>query len=69
LSPEPGADLELHQDLVVCEREDADGPFRATRDMIMSSRLDLMPKDPSTMTLEDEVDIPEMPVPGEYKFT
>jgi hypothetical protein len=53
----------------IMARESAYSGVEVTWDMIMNSKLDLMPKDPERMMLEDEVDIPELPVPGEYKFT
>jgi predicted dehydrogenase len=53
----------------IMARESAYSGIEVTWDMIMNSKLDLMPKDAANMTLEDEVDIPELPVPGEYKFT
>ena len=53
----------------IMARESAYSGIEVTWDMIMNSKLDLMPKDPANMTLEDEVSIPPLPVPGEYKFT
>ena len=46
-------------------REAAYSGQEITWDMAMSSKQDLMPKDP---TLEGEFEIPARPVPGEYKF-
>jgi myo-inositol 2-dehydrogenase / D-chiro-inositol 1-dehydrogenase len=53
----------------IMARESAYSGIEVTWDMIMKSKLNLMPKDPASVTLEDEVNIPPLPVPGEYKFT
>ena len=50
----------------IMAREAAYAGIEVTWDMIMKSKLDLMPK---RFDLEAEVDIPPLPRPGEYKFT
>ena len=50
----------------IMAREAAYAGIEVTWDMIMESKLDLMPK---RFDLEAEVDIPPLPRPGEYKFT
>jgi hypothetical protein len=47
-------------------RESAYSGMEITWDMIMKSQQDLQPK---TFGYDQKMEIPPMPVPGQYKFT
>jgi predicted dehydrogenase len=49
----------------IMARESAYAGIEVTWDMIMASQLDLMPK---AMDLSADVDVPPLPVPGQYQF-
>lgn len=50
----------------IMARESAYSGVEVTWDMIMNSKLDLMPKE---WTYDAKVPVPPLPVPGEYKFS
>jgi myo-inositol 2-dehydrogenase/D-chiro-inositol 1-dehydrogenase len=49
----------------IMARESAYSGVEVTWDMIMNSKLDLMPKNQS---YDAKVEVPPLPVPGTYKF-